>query len=64
MCEPSQNLTPGSAKDPQGAVLGALHLGMRAMYFYPITGVGVLQPGQVAAGWAVAGVLLGLMALG
>ena len=32
--------------------------------FYPITGVGVLQPGQVAAGWAVAGVLLGLMALG
>ena len=33
------------------------------MYFYPITGVGVLQPGQAEAGWAVAGVLLLLMAL-
>lgn len=33
------------------------------MTFYPITGVGALQAGQTVAGWAVAGVLLLLMAL-
>jgi hypothetical protein len=33
------------------------------MTFYPIAGVGALQPGQTGAAWAVAGVLLLLMAL-
>jgi hypothetical protein len=64
MCDLSQKTGRDWAKSPGVAPPAApIWDGMRAMYFYPITGVGILQPGQAEAGWAVAGVLLLLMAL-